>query len=62
MDKTLVGTRNQQEQLSGGVLYVRFFEKLHKIHRKIPVLESFFNEALRPATLLKKDSCKSVFL
>ena len=41
MDKTSVGMEESVEQSSGGVL---FFEKLQKIHRKIPVPESLFNE------------------
>ena len=33
-------------QSSGGVLQIKFFEKLQKIHRKIPKPESLFNEIL----------------
>ena len=47
--------RNQQEQLSGGVLWIRPAEKLHKIHRKIPVLESLFNvSGLETCNFVKK--------
>ena len=35
---------NQQEQSSGGVPKIKFFEILCKILRKILVLESVFNE------------------
>ena len=38
---------NRQEQSSGGVLQIRFFEKLRKILRKMSVLESLFNEVSR---------------
>ena len=51
MDKTSVGMEESVEQSSGGVL---FFEKLQKIHRKIPVPESLFNE------VLGLETCKAV--
>ena len=50
MDKTLVGMENQQEQAYLSVLSIRFSEKLCKIHKKIPVLESLFNELSGLAT------------
>ena len=44
MDITSVGI----EKLAGAIVrrcsVIRFFEKLCKIHRKIPVLKSLFNE------------------
>ena len=46
MDKTLVGT----EESVGAVIFQRFFENLCKVHRKIPVLESLFNEVSRLET------------
>ena len=42
MDKTMVGT----EKSAGALIFQRFFEKLCKVCRKIPVLESLFNEVL----------------
>ena len=48
--------RNQQEQSSRGVLKYVFFEKLSKIHRKTPALESLYNEVsgLETCNFIKK--------
>ena len=74
MNKNLVG----MEESAGAVIWmcsVRFFEKLQKIHRKIPVLESFFNEVsdleicnavkVTPAKIFSCESCevlKNIYL
>ena len=55
MDKTLDGT----EELAGAAIRkysIEFFEKLRKIHRKIPVLESHFNviSGLETCNFIKK--------
>ena len=56
MDKTLVG----REELAGAVTrrssVFKFFEKLHKMRREIPVLESLLNEVagLKTCNFTKK--------
>ena len=55
----------KQHQVRSGsqeVFCKKAFLKFHKIHREIPVLESFSNntigiQAVRLATLLKRDLC-----
>ena len=55
--------RNQQERSSESVLEIRFFRKLRKIHRKMSVLQSLFNEVsgLETCNFVKSDSSKDVF-
>ena len=64
MNKSWLEWRNQQEQSSNGVLQIRFFEKLRKTLRKIPVTEPLFPKVsgLGCGTLLKSDSSKDFFM
>ena len=54
--KNLNKTHPVEKQSPGGVLSKRSSYKFYKIHRKIPVPESFFKNiaSLRPVNLLKK--------
>ena len=64
MNKTLVGTEESARRINWRCSVKRLFENLCKIHRKISCCSLFLMkfQALRPATLLKTDSSKGVFL
>ena len=59
--------RKKFSQENTCVRVLNIFLKFYKFHKKTPVLESLFNKIslfsqVRPATLLKRDSNRGVFL
>ena len=55
-------TVHLQKQLHTGVLFNSRSEKFRENHRKIPEMEPFSNQLVRPTTFLRKCSIASVSL